>query len=173
VAIGGRLWVRENCRAWEAESNGDGMVQYMADETSHLVENTEEAADRWGEMYHYGKSGPKDRVGQTVPAIHMPRWASRLTLEVTDVRVQRLDDISSDDAEAEGLLCGETEGGDLVWSGTCQTYPIPAEQCHESADEAFAELWDSINGPDAWNSNPWVAAYTFTVHRNNIDEVSA
>lgn len=73
--------------------------------------------------------------------IHMPRWASRITLEVTDVRVQRLQDISKSDVIAEGIT-----GLDDV---------------HAGWHEPFAALWNSIHGPDAWNSNPFVAAYSF------------
>jgi hypothetical protein len=78
----------------------------------------------------------------------MPRWASRLTLTVTDVRVQRLTEISDEDAEAEGVTPG-FGGGPIV--------------------EDFLCLWNSIHGPFACNANPWIAAYTFTVERRNID----
>jgi len=73
------------------------------------------------------------------PSIHMPRWASRITLEVTGVRVQRIQDISEEDARAEGCP-GESE---------------------ESAAEEYAHLWNSINGPGAWDLNPWVWAVSF------------
>lgn len=77
--------------------------------------------------------------------IFMPRWASRLTLEVTEVRVERLQDISGDDVVAEG-----------AW---------PADQrqmgrAHE-AIAAYRDLWNSIHGKDAWDANPWVAVLTF------------
>jgi len=150
---GDRLWVRETCRAWEVENTGEDMVQYMADETSQLIQNTPEAADRWGAMYHYGARGPKGRVGQTVPSIHMPRWASRLTLTVTDVRVERLQDITRGDAMAEGCPFANMADG-----------PNPCDW--------FSDLWDAINGPGAWDANSWVAALTFTVHRCNIDQMN-
>lgn len=87
------------------------------------------------------------------PAIHMPRWASRLTLTVTDVRVQRLQEISERDAEAEGV------------------YPIlvPPDGGSCPHVEGFRELWDKLNGKGAWDANPWVSALTFTVEHRNID----
>ncbi len=78
------------------------------------------------------------------PSIHMPRWASRITLEVTGVRVERLQDISEADAMAEGApwgACGSPQEG--------------------SRKAGFAKLWDSINGPNSWDANPWVWAINF------------
>ena len=102
------------------------------------------------------------------PSIHMPRWASRLTLTVTDVRVQRLQEISEADAWAEGCKPGELND---------RGEPFPAEEPHpkcgwvgwDCARDWYADLWDSLHGPDAWDANPWVAAYTFTVQHGNID----
>jgi hypothetical protein len=76
------------------------------------------------------------------PSIHMPRWASRITLEVKAVRVQRLQDISEEEAEAEG--CDFFGDQTLAYKGK------------------FADLWDSIHGPGAWDENPWVTAISFT-----------
>lgn len=89
------------------------------------------------------------------PSIHMPRWASRLTLIVTDVRVQRLQDINEADARSEGWKA--PPDGVIGW------HPIGW----------FSDLWNSIHGPDAWDANPWVAALTFTVHKKNIDQMEA
>ena len=90
--------------------------------------------------------------------IHMPRRFSRLTLVVTDVRVQRLQEISEADAKAEGVdgVCWE----DWRDYGGPSSYRLP-----------FRSLWNSIHGHDAWDDNPWVAALTFTVHRCNIDQM--
>lgn len=95
------------------------------------------------------------------PSIHMPRWASRLTLTVTEVRAQRLRDISEADARAEGIqplgpiFTVEKPNG-LSAGGT-------------TARAAFAILWNSLHGPDAWDANPWVVAVSFTVQHRNID----
>jgi hypothetical protein len=94
---------------------------------------------------------PKDFGLRWRRSIHMPRWASRLTLTVTDVRVQRLQEISEADAVAEGYK--QPPEGVIGWP------PVGW----------FADLWNSLHGPGAWEANPWVAAYTFTVQRRNID----
>lgn len=98
------------------------------------------------------------------PGIHMPRWASRLTLTVTDVRVERLQDISEADARAEGIVkVGRFFGlADADWDAAST----------ESSVDSYAALWESINGPGAWEANPWVAAYTFIVHHSNIDQMA-
>lgn len=90
-------------------------------------------------------------------SIHMPRWASRLTLAVTDVRVQRVQEISKADVTAEGIT--ERNGH-------------PIEECYAGWHEPFAQLWDAINGKRpgcAWEDDPWVVALTFDVHRMNVD----
>jgi hypothetical protein len=103
---------------------------------------------------------PKDFGLRWRPSIHMPRWASRLTLTVTDVRVQRLREISEADAVAEGCEC-DSDG----W----RDYQFPATQCCGTAIDSYRTLWNSLHGPEAWDANPWVAAISFTVERRNID----
>lgn len=96
------------------------------------------------------------------PGMHMPRWASRLTLIVTDVRVQRLQDISPEDVEAEGIRIPGRHRGELH---------DPNRWKHDH----FAPLWDSLNGKRpgcAWADNPWVCAVTFDAYRKNIDSPS-
>jgi hypothetical protein len=97
-------------------------------------------------------------------SIHMPRWASRLTLELTDVRVERLQDISEDDAKAEGLKQWEHRN-DLAYG-----YDGGAPHGYGSPRGAFHALWESIHGVDSWNENLWVWVLTFRVHHCNIDE---
>nr|WP_319802623.1 hypothetical protein [Marinobacter sp. EN3] len=74
------------------------------------------------------------------PSIHMPRWASRINLEITGVRVERLQDISEQDAKAEG---------------------VEPAQCCDAHYHGFSKLWQSINGPDSWDANPWVWVVEF------------
>ncbi len=87
-------------------------------------------------------------------SMFMPRWASRLTLIVEDVRVERLQDISETDALAEGVQ-RDSDG----W----RDYQMPQTQCCATAKASYQTLWDEINGDGAWAANPWVAAYTFRV----------
>lgn len=88
------------------------------------------------------------------PSIHMPRWASRILLEITDVRVERLNAISEEDARAEGIIdggclnCGEPE-------------PCGCANPEPDATDAFAYLWQSIYGQESWNANPWVWVISF------------
>lgn len=87
------------------------------------------------------------------PSIHMPRWASRITLEITDVRVERLQKITDADAEAEGAepVFVLPDGG---------SWPFY---------EGFRELWNCIYG--TWDANPWVWVIEFKPHLKNVDEV--
>lgn len=92
------------------------------------------------------------------PSIHMPRWASRLTLEITDVRVQRLQDISDrgqpNDCIAEGVFADDFASSAGDW----------LERGFSSIEKArFHDLWTSINGADSWAANPWVWAVSFRV----------
>ena len=152
---GDRLWVRENCATW-----GDHEAIYRADD-----------AVEYGLAVSDGKFGAKWKAR---PSIHMPRWASRLTLTVTDVRVQMLQDISEADAIAEGIvpvtrrfpplqgcLNQLRERTMYEWSGGWSV----------RAADAYAVLWNSLHGPGAWDANPWVVALTFTVQRGNIDQM--
>ena len=92
----------------------------------------------------------------------MPRWASRLTLEIADVRVERLQDISDDDAIAEGVI----HCPDGMWSRD-ERMAVR----YTTARMAYCDLWCEINGRDSWNVNPWIWAVTFAVHRVNVDHL--
>lgn len=137
-APGDRLWVRET---FTCEGQSDGECLYrstVADDTGYYLEEIAEI--RWRSP------------------IHMPRWASRLTLLVTEVRVQRLQEISEEEAKAEGSpVCGPL--------GSNGAFPF-SEMSHR---HGFHAIWNGIHGADAWDANPWVAAVTFTVHRCDID----
>lgn len=129
------------------------------------------------EVWHWADGSPEYGDWEKPrPSIHMPRYASRLTLRVTDVRVQRLQDISEDDADAECF------GGDFPHAVLPELFN-PETSGNFSIPECFAKLWDSINGsprkksngthgPDiSWAANPWVVAYSFEPIHKNIDAV--
>lgn len=93
------------------------------------------------------------------PSIHMPRWASRITLEVKNVRVERLQAITEDDAIAEGIARLQDEIGKNKFSVL-----IAKENRHRSAPtarEVFIDIWESINGVSSWDANPWVWVIEF------------
>lgn len=125
---GDRLWVRET---WARDSEDDALF-YRADVGSG------NEADDWQRNIDDGANGYRWR-----PSIHMPRWASRITLEVTGVRVERLQEISGSDAVAEGVRSRLPDNGIAV-----------AE---------YRDLWEAINGAESWSANPWVWVIEFEV----------
>lgn len=128
-AVGDRIWVRETWNKY------GGLLTYRAD-------------------HDWIDDMRKETVctAKWVPSIHMPRWASRILLEITDVRVERLNAISQEDAQAEGMEL----------TGWRPTYSDP-----DSGGEVmtpydnFAELWSSIYGDESWKANPWVWVIEF------------
>lgn len=97
------------------------------------------------------------------PSIHMPRWASRITLEIVSVRVERLQDISEKDAIAEGISkvpFRPCEGWPI-----CDGYMVGKDDgvtgLAAKASTAYKKLWESINGPGSWDLNPWVWVVEF------------
>ncbi len=141
---GSRLWVRETCRAEELPSGLDG-VRYLADDCFIPIENTEAASDAWLSLAAYGQRIGGHHKCRNVPSIHMPRWASRITLEITGIRVEQLQDISEADAMAEGID---------------PKFPQD-EQWANAARMRFADIWESINGQGSWDTNPlvWVVEF--------------
>lgn len=157
--IGDLLWVRETCRADELTDGNDG-VRYAADDSWQSIANTEAAAEAWVELNHY-----RGKRGLPVPGIHMPRWASRLTIELTDVRVERLQSITETDAKAEGAATLAMDDEGRFYESDAGTHRT-----------GFAGLWQHINGERdgaGWDVNPWVWALTFRVHKANVDTVLA
>ncbi|WLW59870.1 hypothetical protein RA224_21885 [Achromobacter aegrifaciens] len=132
---GDRLWVRETwafgIHAMAARRDDEGPFVYAADGTTQG-----RLGDRWR------------------PSIHMPRHASRLMLEITGVRVERLNDISEADARAEGCP--------FTWDGKQYEPPPPEVDSWQGYGRAsFSLLWSQINGPDSWTTNPWVWVVEF------------
>ncbi|HAV2044973.1 MULTISPECIES: hypothetical protein [Klebsiella/Raoultella group] len=156
-AVGDRIWVRE---AYRFPASLDDVsptgVGEMAVATGYrkpwaptLYEFTGTFSDGWKGF----ETPPKvSGAGKLRPSIHMPRWASRILLEITDVRVERLNSISQEDAQAEGMEL----------TGWRPTYSDP-----DSGGEVmtpydnFAELWSSIYGDESWQATPWVWVIEF------------
>jgi hypothetical protein len=100
----------------------------------------------------------RDELTRWRPSIHMPRWASRINLEVVSVRVERLQDISEEDAMSEGIESWEERGVD-----DAQDYYrdyVTGGHVYNAKD-SFRSLWQSINGPGSWEANPWVWVVEF------------
>jgi endonuclease YncB( thermonuclease family) len=165
---GDEMWVRET---WAPTLRGvapDGwqdLVRFAADGTE--IEVPKEHT-RWFDAL-------SERGYHNRPSIHMPRWASRLTLTVTDVRVERLQDISEEDAYAEGVeidvwdqaivsrnysVADPKASGSWFqsWRPDCGAVYVDEE---EVARASYRTLWESINGPGSWAANPWVWAVSF------------
>lgn len=154
-APGNRLWVKET---WRTEARHDA------------VKPTELPRDALISFDADYLQEPNDGCrGRTRVSIHMPRWASRLTLTMTDVRVQRLQQISEADCIAEGPPeLREMRGLGRPLDGVMVVDPA---QPHVGMAPRtwYRELWDAINGLGAWDADPWIVALTFTVERRNID----
>ena len=141
---GDRLWVRET---WQAIDGNELALRIMTEphpsrgwiEYAATVPEGHEPPPRWR------------------PSIHMPRWSSRITLEVTGVRVERMQDISEVDAISEGVR--QMRDGSECWVG--REGPRGLVTPWPTAREAFRDLWQSINGPDSWTANPWVFVIEF------------
>ena len=135
--VGDQLWVRETFGVFDKDHQIDSKYYYKAD--------TPEGSDSDEIRINYGY--------KYKPSIHMPRAASRIQLEITDIRVERLNDISEDDCDAECF------GGDFPK----KVLPSLAHLFDSSMSikQCFAALWESINGKGSWNQNPWVWVIEF------------
>jgi hypothetical protein len=162
-APGDLLWVRETCRAWERPEDGRDGVRYLADDAFVVIENTAAAADLWLSLYNYDQK--RRAPGSAIPSIHMPRWASRLTLAITAVRVERLQAISDADALAEGIV--QTRPADADGMRHLGVTGLDIDE--PTAARAYLAVWTVINGQESTDANPWTWAVSFEVHRQNVD----
>ncbi|HBT3790654.1 hypothetical protein [Klebsiella pneumoniae] len=148
-AAGDRIWVRET---WaEAGASAPDLKLYRANYPEHVPSI-------------YENVPPAEEIRWT-PSIHMPRTASRILLEITDVRVERLNAISEEDAEAEGIdmeaLYDSQDCYDCIANHNMTGRP--------TVTGAFKYLWESIYGEEGWKSNPWVWVIKF----KRIEELTA
>jgi hypothetical protein len=182
-----RLWVRET---WAKTTNVDGQTNWPARPHKTTMENDDD--DQAFEAVIYRADGDWEwcdgdgfSSGRSYwrPSIHMPREFSRITLEITEVRVERLQDISEEDAKAEGMFftdygrrCGHLGGGWVEYDPEACPAPIEHhaqhpgwawketrghDECLHSAKWAFGNLWNHINGENAWAANPFVWCISF------------
>ncbi|HHW7582693.1 hypothetical protein MWR38_12225 [Klebsiella pneumoniae] len=163
-AVGDRVWVRETWGVVSHAFSDDGlMIDWVPDRPTTAIHEMP-----FGNGYYSGYAiyavdgdftwgdddGYEDGRSCWKPSIHMPRAASRILLEITNVRVERLNAISEEDARAEGIIdggclnCGEPE-------------PCGCANPEPDATDAFAYLWQSIYGQENWNANPWVWVIEF------------
>ena len=150
-AVGDRIWVRETFQGPLVSE--ELFEEYRAyPEKFEKPEYCEYAADG-GARPEYCDLDDNLRHGWR-PSIHMPRWASRILLEIIDVRVERLNDISEEDAQAEGVK--KLRGG--YWK---HYQPNEWTQFQLSARGSFATLWNFIYGEGGWWANPWVWVIEF------------
>lgn len=148
--VGDRIWVRETFQGpLIPEEELSDFFGASNPDKFYSSAYCEYAADG-GPRPEYVDADDNTRYGWK-PAIHMPRWASRITLEITGVRVERLQDISEEDARAEGVH----------WSNGNPNDVGMATELVVNAREEFAHLWRSIYGADSWQANSWVWAIEF------------
>ena len=177
-AVGDLLWVRENLSLGATST----AWKYVADDKLIYLDWPDHRVAQMVAWAHH-------KVQPYCPSIHMPRWASRLTLKVTGVNVERAQDISADDAEAEGI---ESELWDMcvgyrdyttadrwfyTWPGAFLDDGLRLVEPKNIQRRSFQSLWDSINahrdnGQFAWSANPWVVAVSFETIRKNVDEIT-
>jgi hypothetical protein len=163
-APGDRLWVRETFQTAFSENGPCWLYRADSDRIYPQFDGPDGGA---GPSFNYEKypgnyalwAADVEARGPWRSPVFMPRWASRLILVVSHVRVQRLQDISEGDAKAEGVEeCAD---------GSFRNYhdaPLHGPWLL-GARNSFQTLWNSIHGPGAWAANPWIVALTFNVER--------
>lgn len=144
---GDRLWVRETWQCIRQAKNGQRSTEGPP---LPPIEGF-----RWTE---YAASPSDEPPPRWRPSIHMPRWASRITLEVTGVRVERLNDISEKDAIAEGIAYDDSVPFNGPWFASQED-----SQGYGWPKDAYQALWEHINGDGSWAANPWVWVVEFRV----------
>lgn len=146
-SVGGRLWVREAWQIWQGFYD-DYSGGWDSDEWRRKLPESLEELKRYHGYIEYRADGEDD--GPWRSPLHLPRWASRTLLEVTGVRVESLQDITEDDAKAEGIKPFPRDSeGDCWTDGKYRT--------------AFEYAWNEMHGwsPNSWETNPWVWVVEF------------
>lgn len=166
---GDLLWVRETWRKYY--NNVDGYIDFSKEIIDFAADNPEPIYELDGDGFHVFNKDGSEKMIPWKPSIHMPKAAARIWLRVTDVRVERLNEISENDANAEGarflkdLPLGPI-GQRMItsepnrWS---MESPDNTDHCLNTAQMAFANIIEKVNGEGTWALNPWVFVYTFEV----------
>lgn len=136
---GDRLWVRETLKPWTQDPE---LFAYAADDTR---------------VQGDGMNYPVKPGRPYVPSIHLARCWARILLEVTEVRVERLQSISEDDARAEGVETYYRENAEWV----ARNEALGGPGASPAPRDIYWQLWETINGRDSWDANPWVWAVSF------------
>lgn len=163
--VGDLLWVRENFKVIDAYegydsgfaddfSDGYAVVEYKTGEIKNinnlLIDDDEDINEPEQAMRFFKR-------GSFIPSIHQPKWASRLTLKITNIRVERTQDINRlEDLHNEGCMPLNICGGIIK----------------ELVNEYWKPLWVAINGQTSWDNNPWVWVIEFKVHKCNFVEIA-
>lgn len=157
------------CGGYDLEANGVGSRSPYGKPGDRLWVRETFVYRHKHDRYYYRADSKFDPFAHNgwSPSIHMPRKASRIDIEITGVRVERLHAISEADAKAEGA--DSLTASQALWKGSASQdgctragYPdAPGNTYDWTARDCFRLLWGAINGPDSWAANPWVWAITF------------
>lgn len=175
IHTGDRLWVKE---AWRTQENFDELspkeicAEFEGEFGEPSIPTFYEADGKCDA--HSIALWQQSQIGRLRSPLHMPKVASRITLVVTDVKIERLQDISEDDAIAEGVVQGKTSFEYDIGTVEQDWFRVPGVDdpgTGISAADMYAQLWEHINGPVSWAANPWIVAVSFDVHLKNIAEM--
>lgn len=149
--VGDLIWVRENLF-------NDGDDSWMYENTEFVTEyiNINDYPEEWRN---------RNQHRATIPSIHMPKWASRMTLEITDVTVERLQDISEADAIAEGIKKISWSERDYAWKNYRDN-----DSTFQTPEASFWSLFEAVSGVGVFNINPWLWVIKYKTHKKNILE---
>jgi hypothetical protein len=142
------LWVRETFKVEGSMSHGQSVLGVTYKANDRWVENESKEVFN---IYHRGNTGWR-------PSTQLPKNAARIWLQVEDIKVERLQDISEEDARAEGLKVQQTKLGESYFD-----YTTGYHNGLFKPRASFRTLWQSLHGPESWEANPWVWAVTFKV----------
>ncbi len=182
VKPGDRLWVREDWRVsnrWDAVPPSKLVPRKMSVVFDAGGSIANQKTGTWAPDRSYPPAGERPSwLGRRRASMHLPRWASRITLLVTSTKIEPVQEISETDAIAEGMVYvdhGFRADGQLAegWHHNPDQAALGSNFCFPSARAAFANLWCTLHGKQSWDDNPDVVAISFRVIKANIDALEA